>query len=92
MGVVSLFTSTFKEYPQPPLHGRKALRLSGGSCPPGRGGGHCLFGGSYPLPNYQPHCSRLSTPEFSLTVPYFWEFETTTFENKTFSMQNCTLR
>ena len=42
-----------------------------------RGGGHWLFEGNYPLPNYRPRFSGPSTPEFSLTAPYFWEFETT---------------
>ena len=29
---------------------------------PGRGGGHCLFEGRYPLPNYRPRFSSLSAP------------------------------
>ena len=41
----------------------------------GGGGGHFLFEGNYPLPNYRPCFSGLSSPEFSLTAPYFWEFE-----------------
>ena len=48
---------------------RLGERPSGG----GRGGGHCLFEGSYPLPNYHPHFSGLSSPHLSLTVPYFVE-------------------
>ena len=43
----------------------------------GGGGGHCLFGRSYPMPNYRPRFSGLSAPEFSLTAPYFWELQTT---------------
>ena len=44
---------------------------------PGRGGGHCLFEGYYPLTNYHPRFSGLSAPELSLTTPYFWELQTT---------------
>ena len=54
---------------------RCALRgrgLSDGPLEVGGGGGHCLFEGSYQLPNYCPCFSRPSAPEFSLTAPYFW--------------------
>ena len=39
----------------------------------GGGGGHCLFEGSHPLPNYHTRFSELPAPEFSLTAPYFGE-------------------
>ena len=38
---------------------------------PGGGGGHCLFEGNYPLPNYPPRFSGLSAPEFFLPPPIF---------------------
>ena len=37
----------------------------------GGGGGHCLFEGSYLLPNYPPRFSRMFTLEFSFIAPYF---------------------
>ena len=40
-------------------------------------GGHCLFEGSYWMPNYRPRFFGLSAPEFSLTPPYFLELQTT---------------
>ena len=50
--------------------GVRSLHPSGGS---GEVGGHCLFEGRYPLPNYY---SGLSIPQFSLST-YFWELQTT---------------
>ena len=40
------------------------------------GGGHYLFEGNYPLPNYRPRFSGLSAPAFSVAAAYFWELQT----------------
>ena len=37
--------------------------------PPGGGGGHCLFEGRYPLPNYRPCLSALFGPQSFFTAP-----------------------
>ena len=37
----------------------------------GGGGGHCLFEGRYPPPNYSPIFFKVSAPKVSLTDPYF---------------------
>ena len=45
-----------------------AVYKCGRSQPPG---GHCLFEGRYPLPNYRPHFSALSAPQSFLPPPIF---------------------
>ena len=50
---------------------------SWGIVPGWGGGGHCLFEGRYPLPNYRPCFSALAVPHSFFTAPYFWDSLTT---------------
>ena len=56
---ISQFFRRCMEFPQ--------IQLEDGVFKPKGGGGHCLFEGSYPLQNYRPCFSGLSTPQLSLT-------------------------
>ena len=48
----------------------------------GGGGGHCLFEGRYPLPDYHPCVSALSASQCFLLLPIF-ESQTTAPQNQT---------
>ena len=62
----------------PSLPPKPELVTEGVGVIPSEGGGHCLLGGSYPLPIYRPRFSGQFALEFSLlTAPYFWELQTT---------------
>ena len=54
---------------------RAKLEVGEAKGPEGQGGGHCLFEGRYPLPNYRPwflvHVMCVFSPQFSLTASYF---------------------